>query len=109
MPLELVFQDGRVMSPDEAKYPEKWRNVSLGEQRFSLFLNEPSAITRTLDPHSPIPDDHRAYLLGLGVKTILIISLLSRGQINGRLTFRFTKYRDFQAQELDFATALRRH
>src|SRR4030088_3642328 len=55
LPLELVFQDGRVMSPDEAKYPEKWRNVSLVEQRFKLFLNEPSAITRTLDPHSPIP------------------------------------------------------
>jgi len=106
MPLELVFQDGRVMSPDEAKYPEKWRNVSLGEQRFTLFLNQPSAITRTLDPHSPIPDDHRAYLLGLGVKTILIISLLSRGQVNGRLTFRFTEERDFQAEELEIARAL---
>src|ERR1700726_414563 len=75
LPLALVFQDGRVMSPDEAKYPEKWRNVSLGEQRFTLFLNQPSAITRTLDPDSPIPDGHRSYLLGLGVKTILIISL----------------------------------
>ncbi len=106
LPLELVFQDGRVMSPDEAKYPEKWRNVSLVEKRFTLFLNEPSAITRTLDPHSPIPDDHRAYLLGLGVKTILIISLPSRGQVNGRLTFRFTEERDFQAEELEIARAL---
>jgi PAS domain S-box-containing protein len=106
LPLELVFQDGRVMSPDEAKYPEKWRNVSLVEQRFTLFLNQPSAITRTLDPHSPIPDDHRSYLLGLGVKTILIISLTSRGQVNGRLTFRFTEERDFQAEELEIARAL---
>src|ERR1700724_1588854 len=106
MPLELVFQDGRVMSPDEAKYPEKWRNVSLGEQRFTLFLNQPSAITRTLDPHSPMPDDHRSYLLGLGVKTILIISLTSRGQVNGRLTFRFTEERDFHPEELEIARAL---
>jgi len=106
LPLELVFQDGRVMSPDEAKYPEKWRNVSLVEQRFKLFLNEPSAITRTLDPHSPIPDDHRSYLLGHGVKTILVISLTSRGQVNGRLTFRFTEERDFQAEELEIARAL---
>jgi hypothetical protein len=37
LPLELVFQDGRVVSPDEAKYPEKWRNVLLVEQRFKLF------------------------------------------------------------------------
>jgi signal transduction histidine kinase len=106
MPLELVFQDGRVMSPDEAKYPENWRNVSLGEQRFTLFLNQPSAITRTLDPHSPIPDGHRSYLLGLGVKTILIISLTSRGQVNGRLTFRFTEERDFHPEELEIARAL---
>jgi len=106
LPLELVFQDGRVMSPDEAKYPEKWRNLSLVEQRFKLFLNEPSAVTRTLDPHSPIPDDHRSYLLGHGVKTILVISLTSRGQVNGRLTFRFTEERDFQAEELEIARAL---
>jgi signal transduction histidine kinase len=106
MPLELVFQDGRVMSPDEAKYPENWRNVSLGEQRFTLFLNQPSAITRTLDPHSPIPDGHRSYLLGLGVKTILIISLTSRGQVNGRLTFRFTEERDFHPEALEIARAL---
>jgi signal transduction histidine kinase len=69
-------------------------------------LNQPSAITRTLDPHSPIPDEHRSYLLGLGVKTILIISLTSRGQVNGRLTFRFTEERDFQAEELEIARAL---
>ena len=106
LPLELVFQNGRVMSPDEAKYPEKWRTVSLGEQRFTLFLNQPSAITRTLDPHSPIPDGHRSYLLGLGVKTILIISLTSRGQVNGRLTFRFTEERDFHPEELEIARAL---
>src|SRR6202030_450946 len=35
--LEFVFQDGRVMTADEAKYPERWRNVSLGEQRFVLY------------------------------------------------------------------------
>jgi hypothetical protein len=34
--LELVFQNGRVMSPDEAKYPE-WRFVSLDEQGLTLF------------------------------------------------------------------------
>jgi signal transduction histidine kinase len=106
LPLELVFQDGRLMSPDEAKYPEKWRNVSLAEQRFKLFLNEPSAITHTLDPNSPIPDGHRSYLLGLGVKTILVLCLLSGGQVNGRLTFRFREERDFQAEELEIARAL---
>jgi signal transduction histidine kinase len=47
-----------------------------------------------------------SYLLGLGVKTILIISLTSRGQVNGRLTFRFTEERDFQAEELEIARAL---
>jgi GAF domain-containing protein len=59
-----------------------------------------------LDPHSPIPDDHRSYLLGHGVKTTLVIPLTSRGQVNGRLTFRFTEERDFQAEELEIARAL---
>jgi PAS domain S-box-containing protein len=106
MTLELLFQDGRVMSPDEAKYPEKWRTVSLVEQRFKLFLNQPSAITRTLDPHSPIPEALRFYLLGLGVKTLLIIPLTLGGEANGRLTFRFTEERDFDPEELEIARAL---
>src|SRR5258708_5318618 len=29
LPLELVFQDGRVMTPDEVKYPERWQSVAL--------------------------------------------------------------------------------
>ena len=106
LPLELVFQDGRVMSPAEAKYPAGWRNVSIDEQRFVLFLDQPTAITSALDPHSPIPEGHRAYLIGLGVKTILIIPLTSGGQINGHLTFRFTGERDFHSEELEIARAL---
>ncbi len=106
LPLELVFQNGRVMSPAEAQYPEGWRTVSLDEQRFALFLDQPTAVTSTLDPHSPMPDGHRSYLLGLGVKTILIISLTSGGQVNGRLTFRFTEERDFHPEELEIARAL---
>ena len=33
--LELLFQDGRVMSPAEAKYPEEWRSLSLDERSFA--------------------------------------------------------------------------
>src|SRR6202043_75431 len=75
LPLEFVFQDGRVMSPDEANYPEELRTISIDEQRLSLFFDQPTAVTSTLDPHSPIPQGHRSYLLGLGIKTLLIISL----------------------------------
>jgi PAS domain S-box-containing protein len=106
LPLELVFQDGRVMTPDEVKYPESWQSVSLQEQRFPFFLDQPSAIIRVLDPHSPMPDDYRSYLRELGVKTVLIIPLTSRGQANGRLTFRFTEERDFHPEELEIARAL---
>ncbi len=106
LPLELVFQDGRVMTPDEAKYPECWQSVSLQEQMFPFFLDQPTAILRILDPHSAMPDDYRSYLRELGVKTVLIISLTSRGQANGRLTFRFTEERDFRPEELEIARAL---
>ena len=36
--VELLFQDGRVMSSAEAKYPECWRSLSLDEQRVVTFL-----------------------------------------------------------------------
>ena len=123
LPLELVFQSGRVMTPDEAKYPECWQSVSLEQfdpdlichsaskrtkdgQRIATFLDQPAAIIRVLDPHSPMPDDQRSYLRELGVKTLLIIPLASRGQANGRLTFRFTEERDFHPEELEIARAL---
>ena len=106
LPLEIVFQDGRVMSPAEAKYPEVWRNLSVDEQHFGLFLDQPTSITSTLDPRSPMPEVQRSYLLGLGIKTIVIIPLTSGGQLNGRLTFRFTEQRDFRPEELEIARAL---
>src|SRR5712672_564213 len=123
LPLQFVFQEGRVMAPGEAKYPECWQSVSLeqfdpdflchssckrakDEQRVATFSDQPAAIIRVLDPHSPMPEDQRSYLRELGVKTVLIIPLASRGQANGRLTFRFTAERDFHPAELEIARAL---
>jgi signal transduction histidine kinase len=104
--VELLFQNGRVMTPDEAKFPDCWRSLSLVEQRAACFLDQPTTVTRILDPHSPIPEALRFYLLGLGVKTLLIIPLTSGGQANGQLSFRFTEERDFDPEELEIARAL---
>jgi PAS domain S-box-containing protein len=106
LPMEFVFQDGRVMSPDEANYPAELRTISIDEQRLSLFFDQPTAVTSALDPHSPIPQGHRSYLLGLGIKTLLTIPLTLGGQANGQLTFRFTEERDFDPEELEIARAL---
>ena len=104
--LELLFQDGRVMSPTEAKFPESWRSLSLDEQRAATFLDQPTTVARILDPHSPLPEALRFYLLGLGIKTLLIIPLTLGGQANGQLSFRFTEERDFDPEELEIARAL---
>src|SRR6202043_3337551 len=40
--LDLVFQDGRVMTPDEAKYPESWQSVSLEQFDPDLLLHSAS-------------------------------------------------------------------
>jgi PAS domain S-box-containing protein len=103
--LELVFQDGRVMSPAEAGYPEAWQSWSLDNKSFSCF-DQPATVQHIVEPKAAIPEDKRAYLLALGVKTVLVIPLISRGHANGRLTFRFTEERDFQAEELEIARAL---
>ena len=100
LPLEFVFQDGRVMSTGEAKYPERWRSVSLEhfdanflchsacketkrEERVATFLDQPAGIVRIPDPCSPMPKEQRSYLRALGVKTVLIVPLVSRGEVTG--------------------------
>ena len=104
--LELLFQGGRLMSPAEARYPEEWRSLSLDEPRRATILDQPTTLARILDPHSPIPEALRPYLLGLGIKTLLIIPLTLCGQANGQLSFRFTEERDFDPEELEIARAL---
>jgi two-component system, NarL family, sensor kinase len=106
LPVELVFQNGRVMTPDEAKFPETWRSLSLVKERAATLLDQPTTVVRILDPHSPLPEALRFYLLGLGVKTLLIIPLTLGGQANGQLSFRFSEERDFDPEELEIARAL---
>jgi len=104
--LELLFQDGRLMSPAEARYPEECRSLSLEGQRAAAILDQPTTLARILDPHLPIPEELRFYLRGLGIKTLLIIPLTLSGQANGQLNFRFTEDRDFDPEQLEIARAL---
>src|SRR6266403_1533931 len=104
--LEFLFQDGRVMSPAEARYPEAWQSWPLDDGRFNNCFDQPVTVQRVGDPQATIPEDKRAYLLALGVKTVLVIPLISRGQAVGRLTFRFKDERDFSPEELEIARAL---
>src|SRR6202011_4753414 len=76
------------------------------DRRFNNCFDKPVTVQRVDDPQAIIPEDKRAYLLALGVKTVLVIPLISRGQAVGRLTFRFTDARDFDPEELEIARAL---
>src|ERR1700732_1575630 len=67
--LELLFQDGRVMSPAEAEYPD----LSLDEERVATVLDQPTTVIRIFDPRSLLSEERRSHLLGLGIKTLLII------------------------------------
>src|SRR6478672_10600399 len=53
-----------------------------------------------------MPEGLRTYLIELGIKTLLIIPLISCGQANGVLSFRFSEKRDFHPEELEIARAL---
>jgi PAS domain S-box-containing protein len=106
LPPELVFQNGRVMTPDEAKYPEDIRSLSLDEEGLTTVLDKPTTVIHILAPDSPIPEGLRPYVRELGLKTVLIIPLTSRGQSNGLLSFGFSEERDFRAEELEIARAL---
>src|SRR3984893_1590334 len=104
--LDLVFQDDRVMSPAEASYPESSRSLWPDEQGVATFVDQPTTVIPILEPNSPIADAQRSYLLGLGIKTLLIIPLSWGAQVNGRLGFRFNEERTFDPEELEIARAL---
>jgi len=104
--VELVFQEDRVLSPIEAGFPERWRSMSPDEQHLATYRAQPTTVTRMLDPHSPTPEGLRDYLLGLGIRTGLIIPLTSGGQMHGLLAFYFLQERDFASEELEIARAL---
>jgi len=104
--LELVFRDNRVLSPDEAEFPEKWRSRSRDEHNYAVYLAQPTTVTHLLDPDSPTPAELREYLLGIGIKSGLIIPLISRGQAHGLFSLYFDEERQFDPEETEIARAL---
>jgi signal transduction histidine kinase len=104
--LELFFQDGQVMSPEQAKYPERFRSLPLDDLVFAS-LEEPMIVLRVADPQTLLVlSGLRDYLIELGIQTLLMIPLTCRGQANGVLGFRLREERDFQAEELEIAKTL---
>jgi len=103
--IDLVFQDGRVMTPAEAKYPERLQSIPLDERQLGL-LKQPAAVLHLIENVPPVPDAHRSLLLGLGVKTLLIVPLNLASQLLGSLTFRFAEDREFRPEEIEIAQAL---
>jgi signal transduction histidine kinase len=103
--VDLVFQDGRVMTSSEARYPEQLRSIPLDERQLSL-LNQPAVVLHLLDDLTPVPDAHRSCLLELSVKALLVIPLNLGTQLIGSLTFGFTEDREFCPEEIEVARAL---
>jgi signal transduction histidine kinase len=103
--VDLVFQDGRVMTAAQAKYPEEFQSIPLDERQLSL-LKQPAVVLRLLDSVAPIPDSYRAGPLGLAVKTLLVIPLNLATELIGSLTFRFTEDRELRPEEIEIARTL---
>jgi PAS domain S-box-containing protein len=101
--LEHVFQNGRVMSPEEAQYPESFRSHC--ETQTSPYL-QAIQVHRMGEPQAEFPDEQRLYLLAVGVKTLLSIPLVSLDKPIGLLGFRFSEDREFRPEELEIARAL---
>jgi predicted ATPase/signal transduction histidine kinase len=107
--LELIYQDGRVRSPQEIEYPKHLRVLKLDEVTSwtPAGLDQPIALLR-LDSSIAMrmPERLHTYLIAQGVKSLLLIPLSSKGQVNGMLSFRFRDERQFQEEELEIARAL---
>jgi signal transduction histidine kinase len=103
--VDLVFQNGRVMTPAEAEYPTRLQTIPLDERQLNL-LKQPATVIHLLNDIPAIPEAFKSYLLGLGVKTSLVIPLVLAQQLFGSVTFRFTEDRGFRPEELEIARAL---
>lgn len=101
--LDLAFQDGRVMTPAEAKYPEELQFIALDEPVLKA-LEQPTTVHVADD--KLFGDVVGTYLRALGVKTLLIIPLTISRQLVGSLTFRFTEDREFRPEQIEFGRAL---
>jgi signal transduction histidine kinase len=103
--LDQVYQEGRVMTPAEAKYPVDLQAIPVDERQLNL-LKQPATVLRLLDPSVNMPEKFRTYLLGLGVKTSLVVPMRLAGKLVGSVTFRFNEDREFRPEELEIARAL---
>jgi signal transduction histidine kinase len=104
--VEFVLKEGQVLTPIEAGFPESWRSVSPEEQHLTIYQNRPTTVTHLLDPNAPTPPGLREYLVGLGIRTGLIMPLTSGGQMHGLLAFYFYEEREFDPETLEIARAL---
>jgi signal transduction histidine kinase len=104
--LDLVFEDGRVMTPAEANYPEKLRSLRLSKRALDLAQQPPVIMHLPVNNPALISEAHRSYLQGIGVKTLLIIPLIIARQLIGCLNFRFMDDREFRLEEIEIARAL---
>jgi predicted ATPase/signal transduction histidine kinase len=104
MTLELIYQGGRVRSLDEIGYPKHIRSIKRDELIASGLVQ--AICLLPLDRPTSLPDGVRTYLLGQGIKSVLIIPLSSKGHVDGMLSFRFINGRAFQEEELEIARAL---
>jgi signal transduction histidine kinase len=107
MQLELLFQNGRVISPVKADYPERFRLVRLNDEQLRVISNEPFALIHLTDPDaSVIRNGLRDYFLRQGVGTLLIVPLIARGEVNKFLSFRFAEKRYCELENVEVARAL---
>jgi signal transduction histidine kinase len=104
MALELIYQEGRVRSLDEIGYPKHIRDITRDEIIVSGLAG--CIYLFPLDRPTPLPEGVRTYLASIGIKSVLVIPLSSKGQINGLLSFRFINERTFQEEDLEIARAL---
>ncbi|WP_103668848.1 GAF domain-containing sensor histidine kinase [Pseudanabaena sp. BC1403] len=107
----LVYMDNQII-PVTAENIDilagKWlRGRNMDKDLFlKKHIRERSPAIYQVDDASVVPTPLRKSLENMGVKTLLGIPLLLGTEIIGSFTLRFTKKRQFQAEELELTQAL---
>ncbi len=106
--LELLYQEGRIVSAAEAGYPKTTAGIREGMDHpdWKSVNQEGQAIVHDVETSTLIPPEIRSHLTTQGVKQLVMVPLALGGEVIGVFSARLTDTEPIPPEKLALAHAL---
>jgi PAS domain S-box-containing protein len=103
---EFAFENGKLLTKSDAVLAKISPSLTIEEvwPWPEVFRNGKPKVMEDIREGPSFP--WREHVLGMGVVTILVVPMLVAGQVEGVIGIRFTRKRQFRAEEMELAQAL---